>query len=126
MSKEIVGTYVYRPEHKHTHYEFDLILYDTVKEMNDDKRFASKKRLQGADGLFVPASMNGSYLGSIRLAKDSLKIEIIAHECHHAAVELMHHIGICYSIRNEEKAARYTGIFTSAVLCLLKEQLIWD
>jgi hypothetical protein len=109
------------PEHKHKEYELAVYLYDTREEMIEDN-----KRLKGSFGLFVLASQNSSYIGSVKLAKDALTIDTIVHECCHAAIETCYHMGKCFSKRYEETIVGITGLYSKALIEKLKDRIIWD
>jgi hypothetical protein len=114
-----------RGESKNKEYEVDIWLYDTQDEMLDDYKGRNKKDIVDKDilGIFVPAAMNASYVGSIRLNKELLSKETIIHESFHAGTEVQYHIGRHLSKRYEENIVSCSAHLANKLLDELKDYI---
>jgi hypothetical protein len=126
MSKVINDYYWSLNKQPNKTYEVDVWLYDTQKEMLEDYKGSDKtfhKYINKVEGIFVPTSMNNRYIGSIRLCKDKLSIENIVHECFHAGIETLRHMGRHLSKRYEEKIVTASAQLASTILKDYKKYL---
>jgi hypothetical protein len=126
MPKSVSEYYwMLKGESQNKEYEVDVWLYDTQDEMLNDYKGRNKKDMVDKDilGLFVPAAMNASYVGSIRLNKELLSKETIIHESFHAGTEAQRHIGRHLSKRYEENIVLCSAHLASKLLDALKEYI---
>ena len=108
-------------ESQNKEYEVDIWLYDTQDEMLNDYKKPDKNK--DILGIFVPASMNQKYIGSIKLNKETLTKEVIIHESYHAGVELQYHCHRHLSRKYEEHIATCSAHLAEKLLDDMKEYI---